>query len=261
MFGQIIDLLVKQDEERRRISLLLLKIAFTIALATKVYLCLFGQFSVLSITDFQGIVNYFLTGKAIICFALFYLVWTVSYDFTSTILSFIGLWLTSKAYKFLSLLLKITPDEFKAEIAKSPRLKKYLGLATSLLNSTDIIEYENNIITPGTNFYKFYDYLLDIEDGKKTVSTGQFSSTIALIIQFIVIYNWFGLDFLSHSNWLLLLAIVILFLLFISNFFAYNFATLIDIKHSRLLNFLEEIEPSYEQDKLDRQSKNETTKP
>lgn len=257
MFGPIIDLLIKKEEERRKIFLLLLKMAFTIALATKLFLYLFGPFSVISISDFQGIVNYFLTGKFIICFALFFLVWTLSYDFISVVLFYIGLWLTSEADKFLSVLQEITPSEIQEEIEKSPILKKYLVV----LSSIDIVVHENNTINPGSKFYKLYDYLLDIHEGKKKISTEQFSSNIALIIQFIVVYNLFEFDFLSHSNWLLILAIVILIKLFISNFLAYNIETIVDIKHSRILNFLKIIEPSYKRINLDSQRNKTMTKP
>ncbi len=256
MFGQIIDLLVKKDEERLRISLLLLKMAFTITLTTKLYLCLLGPFSIIPITDFQGIINYFLKGEFIICFALFFLIWIVSYDFISIVLFSISLRLTAKAYVFLSTLSQITPIDIKEEIENSPALKKYLDL----LNATDIIEYENNTIIPGSNFYNFYDYLLDVKEGKKTISTGRFSSKIALIIQLVVIYISFEFDHFSYSNWLLFSAMLILLLLFSLNFLAYNIATLIEIKHSRILNILKIIEPSYEKHKFDRQSKNATTK-
>ena len=249
MFGQIIDFLIKQDEERRKIFILILKVVFTITIAAKIYLYLYGPFSILPINDFQGIVNYFFSGKAIICFVIFYLVWVISFDIISIILSSISLWLIHKICKLLDQILKTEPEVFKELIGNSTSLNKHLKKLRYIIKFLiliDVIEKENNRIKPGTDFNKLYDYLLDIGTGKKTISSTQFSSIISLIIQFIVIYNWFDFDFLSHSVWFFASLIIIIFFLFILNFAVYIFAKLINLKHKKLLKLLDKIKSFFQ---------------
>ena len=243
MFGQIIDLLVKKDDERQKLILWLLKIIFSSVLASKVYYNLIGDYSILSLTDFQGIVRYFFSGRVIICIAIFYLVWTSCYDFSFWVLTIIAVWLSNKIYNYLSLVININPETFSAEIEKQPKLKRLVILFIKFLNSFDVLEIESNTINTGTNYYKFYDYLLDLEDGKTIVSTFEYSSKITLTIQFIIIYNWFGMHFLSYHWWLFALAVFIIVLFLILNFLVFTVSNLIDLKHSRLLNFMEKIEP------------------
>jgi len=246
MFGQIIDLLVKQDDERRKILFLVLKVIFSATLATKIYSLLVGPFSIISITDFEGVVKFFLNGRAVVSIAIFIFVWTSFYGLISALFSLPTIWLTSKLYFLVSQLLKITRDEFNSEYQRSKWFRRYVKVMTALLNSTDIIEYEDNVIRPGRSYYKFYDYLVDLKAGKKNIDVDQFLGVIALVIQFIVIYNWLDLKFLSYSNWFFYSSIILMTFLILFSFFAYVIATLVDIKHSRILNFLEQITPQNE---------------
>lgn len=258
MFGQIIDLLSKKESDRQKIFFITLKIVFSATLSTKIYIDFFGTYTIIPITDFQGITNFFLSGNVIICFALFYFVWALSYGLTSFLLSIIAIWLNSKLYFLITQLFKITPEEFKNEIDKSWFFKAYVKFIASILNSTDIIEYENNTIKPGTHYYKFYDYLLKVENGKKAVESYQFSTTIALLIQFLVFYNCFGLTFLSNSKWFFAISVILIILLFIFSFCGYAIATFVEIKHSRILDYMERLTPEYKNKKTGaKQSKNE----
>lgn len=242
IFGQIIELLVKQDDERRRISFLFLKILFTVTITAKLYSCIYGTYDNISITDFKSLVDFFIHGTAIVCFALFYFVWFISFRPTSFIFSFIGMWLSTKIYEILN---KIINDndlqQHVTEISKNKTLQKLAKIYVWI----DIIEIENNSVKPGTNFHKLYDYLSDIKNGKKTVNSEEFSDTITLIIQFIVIYNLLDFHFLSYSWWLVILTIIILCLLTVGSLVAHVLATMVDIKHSRLLNLMEKLKPDY----------------
>lgn len=244
MFGQIIDLLVKQDDERRRISFLFLKLLFTVTITAKLYNCIYGTYDIISITDFKSLIDFFIHGTAIVSFALFYFVWSISFGLTSFILSFSGIWLSTLIYEILNKVIN-DPQQLVTEISKNKTLQKLAKIYVWLFNTVDIVEIENNSVKPGTNFYKFYDYLLDIENEKKAVSSKEFSDTITLIMQFIVIYNLLDFHFLSYSWWLAVLTIVILCLLTFGSLVAHVLATMVDIKHSRLLNLMEKLEPNY----------------
>lgn len=244
MFGQIVDLLVKQDDERRRIVFLFLKLMFTLTIGVKLFSSTYGVYDIVSIINFKSLVDFFIQGSPIICFALFYFVWSISFGLFPAILSFTGIWLANILYKIFNKTINDS-EQFISEISKNKLLQKLVKISIGLFNTVDIIEIENNTVKPGTQFYKFYDYLLDIEDGKKTVNVREFSDTLSLILQFIVIY--YLLDFKTLSlPWLLYLsAVIILCVLVVTSFFTYALATLVDIKHSRLLDLMEKLEPNY----------------
>ena len=96
MFGQLIDILVKRDSDRKEIIYLLLKVLFTGALTAYFYEKLRGPFEVISIINFSDVVDYFIKGEAIITFGIFYLMWTVSYEIISILTSILAFWLSSK---------------------------------------------------------------------------------------------------------------------------------------------------------------------
>lgn len=247
MFGQIIDLLVKQDDERRRISFLLLKLLFCSTITANIYSSIFGTYDIISIMDFKALADFLIHGTAFVCFTLFYLVWTVSYDLTSFLLTYLTMWLAAKFYDFLFIVIN-NHEKIDAEIMKHKSLQKMARFYVQFFNIVDIIEIENNVAKPGRTFYKFYDYLLDVEDEKKVVSSREFTDTIALIIQFVIVYNILGLHFLSASIWLWIVAVIIAFLLIFFSLVAATLVMLVDIKHSRLLNLMDKLEPDYKQD-------------
>jgi hypothetical protein len=244
MFGQIIDLLVKHDDERRRISFLFLKLLFTGTIAAYLYCDIFGTYFIISITNFKALADFLIHGKAFICFALFYIIWSITYGLISFVMIYFAIWLSSKLYHFLQLLIN-NPDKIKVEISDHKQLQKLARFYVHIFNIVDIIEIEKETVMPGKSFYKFYDYLIDIENGKKSVSSREFTDTIALTLQFVIIYNILGLDFLSSSVWLLLAAILISTYLTFASIAATTLSMLVDIKHGRLMNLMEKIEPNY----------------
>jgi hypothetical protein len=244
MFGKIVDLLIKQDDERRRIIFLFLKLIFTVTIATKLYTSFFGTFVIISITDVKAIVDFFINGKAVICFVLFYFVWLISYVLVFNFLSWFSMWLSKKIYVNLCEIMK-DEEEFVNQISNDKAILKRGKWYVNLCETVNIIEIKNDILKPGTNYYKFYDYLLDIEDDKISVNSEEYSDMITLIFQFIVIYQLLDLNFLTSSWWLILIVTIILLILMFFMMIAFVLSTLVDIKHSQLLNLMEKLEPSY----------------
>ncbi len=244
MFGQLIDILVKRDSDRKEIIYLFLKVLFTGALTAYFYEAIRGPFDIISITNFGDIVNYFIKGDAIITFGLFYITWTVSYEITSIMASILAFWLSSKLYEVIQSLVH-NPNQLTFEIERSQSFKKWAKRYVYLFNIIDIIEIENNEVKAGRQFYKFYDYLIDIDEDKKAVDKGDFIDTMVLCLQFVVLYNLLDLDFLTVNIWVLILAILIVTILLFFSFMAYVLATMVDIKHGRLLKLMNKIEPDY----------------
>lgn len=249
MFGQIIDLLVKQEDERRKVSFLLIKILFTATITANLYECLFGNYTIISVTDTKAIFDFLIHGTSIVCFSLFYFVWTISYGFTSFLLSTTGIWLSNKLYDVFSQIIN-NPEQLASSFSKDKFLLKATRFYFRFLNSIDIVEIEDRSIKPGANFYKFYDYLLDIEENKKTVSRIEFSDTISLIIQFSIIYNLLELNFLSTYRWIFIVVIIIITVTIFFSIFGYVFSTLIDLKHTRVLKLMKKIDPDYKKEVL-----------
>lgn len=244
MFGQIIDLLVKQDDERRRIFFLFLKLMFTVTISAKLFFSIYGSYSIISITDFKSIANFLIHGTAIICFALFYFVWSLSYGMVSFLMAILGMSLSNLFYKILNTIIT-NPQELVTGISNDKSLQKLVRFYFWIFNTVDIVEIENNTVKPGANFYKFYDYLLDIESEEKVISSKEFSDTIALIAQFIVIYNLLGFHFITSHWWFLLATFTIIVFLIFTSVTAFALATLVDLKHGRLLTLMEKLDPKY----------------
>lgn len=255
MLGQLVDLLVKQDDERKRLTFFFLKLLFTGTIAAKIYISFYGKFEILSFSDYKSIIHFFLNGRFIICFGIFYFVWLLSYNALLIILSWLTLWMTAKLHEALGLFVRTGRFEIQQELFKGEKSHKGVRLLGFLYNSTDIIEFENYGIKPGKNYFKFYDYLLDIESGKKEVDSGQFQSTMALIMQFILIYNWFHLKFLSINYWFLFFSFLLMILLFTSSYIAYVLGVFVDIKHQRILNFMRHLTPDYKKQQVQQDQK------
>ena len=187
MFGQIIDLLIKQDDDRRKILQLLLKIVFTATIAAKVYVSFYGNYSIISLSNFQEITLFFLNGMVIKCLAIFTIVWVLSYNIPTFLITIPTLWLSDKIYSGLKFLLNVNKEVVLDEQMKNNTGGKLLRYFIRFYNSTDIIEYENNDVKPGRLYYKFLDYLEDLESGKKRIETNGFSNPIFLLFQFNVI--------------------------------------------------------------------------
>jgi|GEM_PF-6167856 len=168
MFGQLIDILVKRDSDRKEIIYLFLKVLFTGALTAYFYESIRGPFRIISITNFSDIINYFIKGDAIITFGLFYLTWIVSFEVTFISASILASWLSSKLYEMIQALVN-NPSQLTFEIERRKSLKKWAQSFLYFFNVIDIIEIENNEVKAGRQFYKFYDYLIDIDKNKKAV--------------------------------------------------------------------------------------------
>jgi len=247
MFGQIIDLLIKQDSERKKILYLIIKVLFSIAITSKLYYYIFGTINVVSSFKIESFVELLFNGKAIICFSLFYLVWYISYDFIVSIFSIFSIWLSSKLYDLLCNIISNVPN-FKNEIKKDKSFIISNNILVKLLNITDIIEVENNMARPGTQFYKFYNYLVEIENNKKSINLSEFTDQIALIFQFLFIYHLFNFTFISYSWLILSISIISIFGLLISALGTLVLATLVDVKHSRLLTLMDILDPEIKQE-------------
>lgn len=257
MFGQLIDILVKRDSDRKEIIYLFLKILFTSALTAYFYEKLRGPFEIISIANIGDIVNYFIKGEAIITFGIFYLTWTVSYEIVSLLTSVLASWLSSKLYEGIQYLVN-NPDFLSLEIEKNTSVRKWFQWYVYVFNVIDIIEIENNEVKAGRQFYKFYDYLIDIDEGRKNVDKGDFIDTLVLCLQFIILYNVLDLNFLTINIWVLILSILIIFVLLCYSFLAYVLAIMVDVKHGRLLKLMNKIEPDYYTDNETEVNENES---
>jgi|GEM_PF-4625795 len=78
---------------------------------------------------------------------------------------------------------------------------------------------------------------------------------MVLCFQFIVLYNLLGLGFLTINIGVLILAIVIMTFLLFFSFMAYVLATMVDIKHGRLLKLMSKIDPDYYTENEEKETK------
>ena len=244
MFDQVIDFLFKKDDVRQWIFFLLLKLLFTLTLSVKIYGALFGSFAILNVMDYKGIIDFFINGRAVICFAIFFFTWLLSYNLIGFVLNLLVLLPVSGFNKFLGLLFENDAKLILRELYGDLSFRKQIEPVLNWFTKFEIIELRNESIRPGDNFYEFFDFLLLLEERKFKITFYQFTSSISLIIQFIIIYNWSSSDL--HVNWFVtILVSVILLVILILVFTIYLILYIVDSKHSRIIDVMAQIDPDY----------------
>src|SRR6185437_5883749 len=238
MFEQIINVLSKKENEKEEMLILVLKIIFTATISAKLYTVFFGAYYIISITNYQEIVNFFIDGRAIICFVIFSFIWFLSYHLPAFFLfpkaaSYnlkLNLFLAGiaqvKSYELITLLQKDKKDIPENEY----KFVKFTKWILDNLNMADVIEleYEKKVIKPGTNYFQFYDYLIKVEKGEASPNPNQFLIYGAFIFQFIVVYFCYGLTFLTSTWWLYIIDIIIIAVLIISLLIVFQLFTFIE---------------------------------
>lgn len=251
MFGQILDILLKKNEDKLRIMFIFLKIILTATIVSKIYTVKYGDFSLIPITEYAKYVDFILKGNAIIIIVLFFLIWVLFYYLPTFLLTPIVFKLTPKIFSVIEKIINVNPKSLKTELDSNDKVPKPVRKIINILNTTDVLEVESTTIKPGKNFYKFYDFIFELNKGTRSIDTEQFNTIIGILFQIVVVYFWFNMNFLSIYFSVKILAIITFVFLFIFSIFGFIFATLIDMKQKRILDFLEKISPNYKKENTD----------
>lgn len=240
MFAQVVDLLVNERTERVRVIVLLLRLLFTLSLTAKFAGVMGIDLHTTDLLTYQAALIRLLDGTVVLCFGLFYFVWYWSYDVVENILTFPALYVAQRFYDLL--------DQATRGIHPINRKLWFPILRDGLLwffNMVDIVVIERNTLRPGRQFYKFYDYLRAVDKGKRETDTTQFTLTISLCIQFVVIYSCIDIPLPTIPTVVLIGAYLLVLGLLVSSLMGLVLETLIDTKHGRLLELLRPVDPEY----------------
>ncbi|MCW5899519.1 MAG: hypothetical protein KIT10_09645 [Flavobacteriales bacterium] len=232
MFSQVIDLLVRKRQQRTRVLLLALRLLFTLVLTSMLATRLGHDVERWVWADPQLAMARLFDGSYVMAFALYILVWKLSFGLVHYFLTLYGIFLSGSIYRLLA-----------RAIQKEPRLvgkawyEPAMVVIAWMFNMVDIVVIEPSGVRPGSQFYRFCDYLKAVDSGKRGTSEYQASLVISLTIQFLVIYSLVGIQVLLPW-YLKMAAILVLGSLIMSNLISFALDTLISLKHRRLLELL-----------------------
>lgn len=248
MVTLILDLLTKRESEKIKIIYLFIRVFFTIIISTYLYKKTIGDYDIITISDYKALIEYVLNGQAFISLFFYILVWFISYELLMFLISIIIINITDKFYNIIYKIVSNIED-IEEEMKNNKSLQGLAKLYINIFDLIDVIEIKNEEINPGSTFYKFYDYLLEVEDNKKMMNNNNYKINIVLIIQFVFIYQAFNMDFLSKSILIEITTYCLIFLIFITSIIISALAELINVKHSRLIDIMEKIDPIYDKSK------------
>lgn len=243
MFTQIVDLLVRKRKDRTRILLLSLRLLFSVVLTAMLAAGLGFEYKSLLKADLNVLLEKCLDGTLVLAFALLFLVWKWSYGLIDFILTGVALFSAERLYRFLAKAIGGSPG-----LNSKPLYVIVRDIFLWFFNMVDIVRVEHGSVRPGTQFYKFYDYLRAVDKGKQRTDVQQFMLSIALGLQFMII--WANLEVAPQLPWYVTAAgVIVLLNLFVSGLVGLILDTLIAIKHGLLLDLLTPLDPEYAQRK------------
>ena len=243
MYNPIIDIITKDKDNRRILIFFLIKVYLTFLISIESYRLIYGQFYIISLTDYHEIIDYFINGTALKSLMIFSLTWAVFYFIPSTFLNLLSLKISTYFYKAIEHFVN-KPQELEDEIVSNERFGKYVKKIYLTLNAIDVVEISNNEARVGRNFYKFYDYLIDLEKENDSVDKNELSSYFSMVIQFVFLNFWFNLNLIDYNIWTWITSVIVLFFLVLFLLTAHALLTLVELKHTRILNLMEKIDPT-----------------
>jgi hypothetical protein len=239
MFSQVIDLLVRKRKQRTRILLLALRVLFSIVLTCKLATGIGYDVGSWVWASPEEALKRVFDGSYVLAFALFFIVWKLSFGLVHSVLTWYGIFVAERLYRLLARAIRREPG-----LVGKVWYEPVLSVIIWMFNLVDVVVIEPSGVRPGTQFYRFYDYLKDVDKGKRETDVYQASLTISLTIQFLLIYSAANIEVVLPW-YLKLAAFAILADLFLANLMSFALDMLISLKHGRLLDLLAPIDPNY----------------
>lgn len=244
MLSQVIDILVRKRKQRTHILLLALRIFFSMVLSCKLATGLgYDVESWVWASPEQALERVF-DGSYVLAFALFLIVWRLSFGLVHYVLTWFGIFVAERLYRLLAKAVRKEPS-LLGKVWYQPVLE----IITWIFNLVDVVVIEPSGVRPGAQFYRFYDYLKEVDKGKRETNEYQASLSISLTIQFLIIYNTANIAVVLPW-YLKLAAFAILVDLFLANLISFALDMLISLKHARLLDLLSPIDSDYDRKRL-----------
>ena len=204
---EIFTILSEQPEKIKKVIINILKVLITILFAQYLYRAILGSFVVLKYSDIDGVLNFFLSGKILIC-VLFYL-----------IAEFILFAVLAAIYELFHIIITTIQNKMKAQD----------HLIEAILSTFNVISIEKskNRIVPGQNFKDAYQFLFLFADAKSKEELNEsfISQSRQLYLPFVVVY-FIMLEPLLHNmvlniSILLGMLVVIILEIIVENLFIY----------------------------------------
>ncbi len=244
MFSQVIDLLVRKRKQQTRILLLALRVLFSIVLTCKLATGLGYDVGSWIWASPEVALKRVFDGSYVLAFALFLVVWKLSFGLVHYLLTWYGIFVAGKLYRLLERAIRKEPG-----LVSKVWYEPVLAIIVRLFNMVDVVVIEQSGVRPGTQFYRFYDYLKAVDKGKRETGEYQASLTISLTIQFLIIYSGTSIEVVLP--WYMKLAVFAVLLdLFLANLISFALDMLISLKHGRLLDLLGSVDPEYDPKQL-----------
>jgi hypothetical protein len=239
--GDYLQLALKTENERKKMIYFLLAVVLSIVISCKVYARYIGAFEIVPLTEYKRIVlDFFLTGRFVVCVLIMITTFKLFYSLTEFI---IYKWLAKQSDK----LYYFFKNKFKGEIIdKIPTSQTLRWLAEKLIKNfkqLSVIEVEENKIKPGLNFYRLLVYFRKLNDpnDNEGIDPALAYFPIPITLQIVLLFDSVVVDHFVFSTWLIVLFNVISTAVLIIQFIIYFLNVFIDLKHDKILNFLEQL--------------------
>lgn len=243
MLNSLFDIITKKEDDRNKIIFWILKILFSIVL-TGIIINSIEEVTLSKTLNLENIQSFFFKGEVIIVFGIFYLVWIISYTAIDFIISSIGFFISNWIFKIFNTF--ITSELLIEEDSPVDKKRiKFFRFFKWLFIKIDLIEVESTQIKPGDQFYNLNNVLIEIKENKEPVDKKEFTDTISLVLQFLVIYFSLDLKFIDSSWWLKILSWLIILHLFFQSFMVYILISAIEVKHLKILKIIDDIKSKY----------------
>ena len=240
----ILKVILKPTDERKKVIYFILTIILSIVIASKIYVRLLGDFDIILVTDYKRIITeFFLTGRFVICLMII-----TAQNIVYTIFNFFVLILISKlghnSYNFL----RNNFNEFLDEVKTNSGFQWIINISIKLLEQLGMIDKDNGRIKPGIEFYYFLHYfrkLNQIDDKETQIDTSLSYGPIPITVQMLVLFDFVFIDHFQISYFLIITLNVLTILLLAFQLFIYFVNIFIDLKKDKILKVLEQFEQEY----------------
>lgn len=245
MENSLLQFILSKENERKKIIYILLSLILSIIISCKIYWHFIEHFDIISLSEYTRIVrDFFLSGRFIICLFILIVIHKFFYSFSEFLLYMWFAKLSDKLYEFLKRKKDELKNEFLEDLKTNKKLQWFFMLGFNAFKRLNVIEYENNKLTLGVNFYEILKSLrrLNSGDEDEAIDTSMAYFLLPITFQLLLLFNTVVIRNHHFSLWTILVIDLLMLLLCLIQAFIYFINIFIELKKHKLLSYFERLE-------------------
>lgn len=244
MGDNILQLILKKENDRKKAIYFLIACILSVIISCKIYGRFVESFQIIPLIDYTEIVfDFFLSGRFVLSLMILIAVYKIFYSFADFILY---KWLAKKAdilYDFFRY--KVKREELEQEIRTSIFLQRLAMWGIKHFKHLSILDIDKNKIRPGLNFYWLISYIRrinDVNDKETSIDLSLAYFPIPIIIQILLIFDTIIIDHFDITTLIIIVVNLLTVIILILAMIVYFVNIFIDLKQDKILNALEKLE-------------------